>query len=166
VTRDELLDRLRSARADFDQKLAAVPADALAVCPPGSAHSAKDVVAHVTAYDDLVVQRLVAARAGTTTEYYRDRVGWEAFNERIWTDAADMDAEEVLARAARVFASLVREVGRLTDAELESTVGATAALDPAWLEDLAPWELIVIDCCDHYPMHHGVLDAAAGRHGQ
>jgi len=59
-----------------------------------------------------------------------------------------------------VFAALLHEVGRLSDGELETPSGATAALDPAWLAGQAPWELIAIDCYDHYPMHYAALDAA------
>jgi len=159
---EEVLVRLLTARAAFDARLAAVPHDALAVPAPGGTHSVKDIVAHVAAYDDLIVQRLVAARGGTTTAFDRDREGWEAFNERTWREAAALGSDEALARASVVFAALVHEVGRLTDEELGAPVGATAALDPAWLEGRAPWELIAIDAYDHYPMHHAALDAAAG----
>ena len=68
----------------------------------------------------------------------------------------------MLSRAKDVFASLVQEVSRLTDEELNASVASTAALDPAWLEGRAPWELIAIDAYDHYPLHYEALDAAVG----
>lgn len=160
--RDEVLARLKVARAVFDEKLAAVPVEGLALPAPGQAHSIKDIVAHVTAYDDLIVQRLVSARHGSTTAFDRDRVGWEAFNERIWREVADLPAEAVLDRARSAFAALLHEVGQLSDEELDARVGSTAALDPAWLEGRAPWELIAIDAYDHYPLHYAALDAARG----
>ena len=162
MTRDEVLERLTTARAVFDDKVAAVAVDALALPVPGGTHSVKDIVAHVTAYDDLIVLRLVAARRGTTTAFDRDRAGWEAFNERIWREVAELPADVVLARAKDVFVSLVHEVSGLTDEELNAAVAATAALDPAWLGGRAPWELIAIDAYDHHPLHYAALDAAAG----
>lgn len=161
MKREEVLQRLLSARAAFDSRLADVPRETLALPAPGGSHSVSEIVAHIAAYDDLIVQRLVASREGSTTAFDRDREGWEAFNERTWREAAAMRPDEALARAGVVFAALVREVGRLTDEELGAPTGATAALDPAWLEGRAPWELIAIDAFDHYPMHHAALEAAA-----
>ena len=160
MTCDEVLARLASSRAAFDEKLASVPREALMLPLPGSTHSVKDIVFHVSAYDDLVVLRLIASRGGVTTEFDRDREGYEVFNERVWGEAAVIEPDDALARAAEVFAALLHEVGRLSDGELETPSGATAALDPAWLAGQAPWELIAIDCYDHYPMHYAALDAA------
>lgn len=159
--RDEVMTRLSAARSAFDERVAAVPAGVFEAPLPGSPHSPKDVVAHITAYEELIVERLVAARHGATTAFDRDREGWEAFNERVWREAEAIRADRVLRRSREVFAALLRQVEALTDEELEAPVGATAALDPAWLEGKAPWELIAIDAYDHYPMHFAGLEAAA-----
>ena len=161
MTKDEVLARLKLSRAVFDEKLAAVRPESVGVVPSGFAHSPKEVVAHVAAYDDFIVQRLVSARHGSTTAFDRDRDGWEAFNERTWREAAGLKPEAALRRARDVFAALVHEVGQLSDEELGARVGATAALDPAWLEGRAPWQAIGVDSFDHYPMHYDALDAAA-----
>jgi hypothetical protein len=161
MTRDEVLARLIAERGVFDAKVAAVPQDALEVPIPGSTHSVNDVVAHVTAYEELIVERLISARHGATTEFDRDRVGWEIFNERTWREAAGKKPKAVAARSSESFAALLREVGELSDAELAAPTGSTAALDPAWLDGRAPWELIEIDAFGHYPMHYPGLDAAA-----
>ena len=161
MTRNEVLARLKVSRAVFDEKLAAVRPESLGAVPAGSTHSAKDIVAHVTAYDDLIVQRLISARHGSTTAFDRDREGWEAFNERTWREAAALKPDAALRRARDVFAALLHEVGQLSDEELGARVGATAALDPAWLEGRAPWQAIGVDAFDHYPMHYDALDVAA-----
>ena len=162
MTRDEVVERLKASRETFDSKVEAVPYEALCVPAPGSAHSVKDIVAHVAAYDELIVARLRASRDGETTAFDRDREGWEAFNRRTWGEAAEVPLDDVLHRAIDVFASMVHEVGRLSDDELNACAGSTASLDPAWLEGHAPWELIATDTYDHYPMHHGALESAAG----
>jgi predicted metal-dependent phosphoesterase TrpH len=162
MTRDEVLARLTAERATFDAKVAAVPLDALETPVPGSTHSVKDIVAHVTAYEQLIVERLVAARHGAMTAFERDRAGWEVFNERTWREASGKQAKAVLAHSAEVFASLRREIAALSDAELAAPTGATAALDPAWLDGEAPWRMIEIDALGHYPMHYPALDAVRG----
>jgi len=75
MTRGEVLARLKVSRAVFDGKLAAVRLESLDAVPPGATHSVKDIVAHVTAYDDLIVLRLISARHGSTTAFDRDRDG-------------------------------------------------------------------------------------------
>jgi len=161
VTRDEVLDRLRSARTEFDAKLAAVAQDRFESAPDGFAHSPKDVVAHVIAYEELIVERLRAARLGETTAFDRDRDGWKAFNARVWADAARTPTEHVLVRSTLVFNDLITEVELLDDTELNSVTGVTEHLDPAWLEGHSLAELIGIDGFEHYPMHFALLDAAA-----
>jgi hypothetical protein len=160
MTRDEVLGRLRSERARFDAAVVAIPAGRLSFVPAGRAHSPRDIVAHVAAYDRLIVERLRASRNGETTAFDRDRVGWEAFNERVWAAAAQLSAEETIADAAAVFAELLDEIARLSDEELAAPTGATVALDPAWLDGRAPAVLIGIDGFEHYPMHLAALEDA------
>jgi hypothetical protein len=161
MTRDEVLDRLRSTRAAFDERVAAIPARAFTAPVPGGTRSPAEIVRHLTAYDDLVVERLRAARGGETTAFDRDRTGWEAFNERIWAEAVGAGADDVIARSGEVSAALLDEVAALTDAELNEAVGITAVIDPAWLDGHPLWELIGVDVFDHYPMHFAALEAAA-----
>ena len=164
MDREEVLERLRTTRAEFDMRLSAIPPDALEVAPVGYEHAPKHVVAHVNAYERLVVERLQAARVGEQTAFDRDRDGWQRFNARVWGEALELDLATVLAESSRVFAELLDEVSRLTDDELNGVAGVTAAIDQAWLDGHALWELIGVDCFEHYPMHFPVLEAAAGGH--
>ena len=161
MNRDEVLEKLRSSRALFDKKVAAVPTDRLDAAIPGHVHTVGEIVSHVAAYDDLIVQRLRAAHDGRTTEFDRDRVGWEEFNERVWAEAEEKSGSEAVAHARTVFEELLHEVEQLNDAELNQPVGVVEHLDPSWLEGRALWELIGIDAFDHYAMHYAQLDEAA-----
>lgn len=159
--RDEILSKLKARRAEFDAKVARIALEDLERPAPGCPHSPKQIVAHVNAYERLVVERLRAARLGEETAFDRDRVGWEAFNERIWAEAADTPADVVLCTAARDFLALLEEIGMLSSAELTENAGIAVAIDPAWLEGKSLAELIAIDCFEHYPMHYAQLEAAA-----
>ncbi|MBA4370968.1 MAG: hypothetical protein C0418_05245 [Coriobacteriaceae bacterium] len=160
MTRDEVMARLLAARGEFDAKVAAVPPERLDVAPPGHTHSPKEIAAHVDAYEELITERLRAARAGETTAFDRDRVGWKEFNERVWGEARGTEAAVVLERSARVFAEMLAEIGQLTDAELNEVTGVTAVIDPAWLGKHTLGEIVGIDTFEHYPMHFEALDAA------
>jgi hypothetical protein len=161
MTRDEVLTRLRAQRSEFDARVDAIPAEALDAPIPGTTHTPKQIVAHVNAYDRLIVERLRAARLGEMTEFDRDRTGWEAFNDRIWAEAVAVEVDIVLSRSARDFLSLLEEIASLANAELQTLVGVAAGLDPAWLQGRPLWEAIAIDGFEHYPMHFAQLDAAA-----
>ena len=161
MPRDEILRSLRTARAEFDRLLSEIPFERLCEPIPGRARSAKDVVWHVAAYDELMVGRLRAARGGETTAFDRDRVGWEAFNERIWAEAADVDSATACSHADEVFLDLLEEVGRLTDGEICGSDGLVSHVDPAWLQGHTLAEMLGVDGFEHYPMHYDELRAAA-----
>ncbi len=118
-------------------------------------------MAHVAAYDNLIVERLREAREGRTTAFDRDREGWEAFNEHVWEQAKAMEEADVRAQATFAFGDLLTEVAGLTDAELNEDTGATQHIDPAWLDDKTLAKMIAIDSYEHYPMHIDLLKAAA-----
>ena len=162
MTRDEVLARLRETRAEFDKLLAAIPTELLTVPVPGGAHSPKDIVFHVTAYDDLIVRRLRCARTGELTAFDRDRDSYEAFNDRIWREAEACTVPAARAQAARTFLNLLEEIGHLSDEELSGNVGVTKGIDPAWLQERTLAETIGVDGFEHYPMHYAGLAAAAG----
>ena len=166
MTRDEVLARLTAERTEFDRRIEALDLDAFDRVPAGHGHSPREILAHVTAYEQLIVERLRAARAGETTAFDRDRIGWEAFNERVWREAADIGPAVAKARARDVFAELTAGVAALTDEDLNETTDLTRTIDPAWLQGRALWEVIAIDGFDHYPMHYRALDDALTGRGE
>ena len=161
MTRDEVLERLQHARALFDRRVRAIPPERLEVPIPGGTHSPKQIVAHVAAYEELMVGRLRAARAGETTMYDRDRTGWQTFNARVWREAQERDAQAVLEHSDRTFTELIHELVLLHDDELNEAAGITKNIDPDWLEGRELWELIGIDGFEHYPKHYAQLERAA-----
>lgn len=160
MTRDEILQRLTTCRAEFDALVDAIADDAFDLPAPGHAHSPKQIVAHVSAYEQLVVERLRAARLGQTTDLERDRLGWEAFNDHVWAECSSQDAEIVLSSSARTFLCLVEELAGLPDEEFGALSKVAEAIDPGWLRGRALWEALAEDTFEHYPMHIAQLEAA------
>ncbi len=162
MTRDELLHWLLETRGEFNQLVAAIPREKLDKPIHGKKRSARDVIFHVVAYEDLIVQRLRMAQDGETTEFDRDRDGWESFNDRVWAEAPQTDVNTVLARSQRVFNELIEQVRVLQEDELNDSRGIVRYLDPAWLDGRPLWEVIGIDAFEHYPMHYEELKKAHG----
>lgn len=160
MTRDEMLLELKLSRKVFDDKAAEIPVGRLSEPIPGFAHSVAEILYHVSAYERLIVERLVAARHGASTALQRDREGWEAFNAGTWGEASGADPGKVLSRSKEAFDAIVHEIGMLSDDELNAAVGSTASLDQAWLQGREPWRAIAEDSFAHYPQHFAALDAA------
>lgn len=161
MTRDEILDRLKRERAEFDALVEAIPPIAFDRPVPGHLHSPKQIVAHVSEYEQHIVERLKAARLGETTDLDRDRLGWEALNERVWKESESADPGLVLTTSARIFLTMIEELASLEDAEFGALSRVSEAIDPGWLRGQALWEVIGVDTFEHYPMHYAQLEAAA-----
>jgi len=161
MTRDEVVERLQHNRIRFDQRVARIPRDRLDARPKGRVHTPKQVVAHVTSYEALVIERLRAARVGDTTALFRDRVGWEEFNEQVWAESSELDVETVLEQSSTVFADLIGELMMLSDTDMIEDTGVIANIDPAWLQGRTFAQVVAVDCFDHYPMHYEELELAA-----
>ncbi len=160
MTRDELLGWLLETRKEFDELVSAIPKEALEKPIPGKSHSARDVIVHVTAYEDLIVQRLRNAQNEETTAFDRDHDGWESFNDRVWAEAKEVDPPTALARSHRVFRELIEQVRVLQDDEINGRGGIVRYLDPAWLDGRKLYEAIGVDAFEHYPMHFEDLKKA------
>lgn len=161
MTRDEVLERLQHARGLFDRRVRAIPPERFDIPVPGGTHTPKQIVAHVTAYEALIVGRLRAARLGETTLYDRDRTGWEIFNARKWTESEGADAATVLADSNRTFTELIHEIVLLHDDELNTNAGITAHIDSSWLGGRTLAQMIAIDGFEHYPKHYVQLERGA-----
>jgi hypothetical protein len=159
MTRDEILEQLTHERAQFDALVDAIAADAMDRPVPEHIHTPKQIVAHVSAYEQLVVERLRAARLGQTTDLERDRLGYEAFNDHMWSQCESQETEVVLASSARTFLMLVEELAGLPDEEFGALSKVAEAIDPGWLRGRNLWEALAEDTFEHYPMHCAQLEA-------
>lgn len=159
MTRDELLVELALARRVFDDKVAAVPADAVRDEVPGFGHSIAQLVAHIAQYDRLVVDRLESAGHGAMTELPADRDP-QGYERTTWTFADGWPFDQVMRRAHANFETLVSRMREVEDDELSGRIGAGGVLDRTWLRGRPPWRAILDDTASHYLEHEPMLDAA------
>jgi len=160
VTRDQMLVELAVSRATFDNKVASLPRDSLREELPGYGRSVAQLVAHVSAFDRLVVQRLASADRAAMTSLAIDHGDYERHEQATWTFADTWRTDRVLERAKADFESLTLNVRNLSDDELNGRIGSGGVLDPAWLRGRAPWQAIAADTFEHYREHLDMLDEA------
>ncbi len=158
------LETLRSARAAFDELLVAVGVDRMTQPIDESGWSAKDVVAHITAYERWLVAQLRGTLRGappTNREMYGADTppdGAEPFDiDRLNAAMRDRDAalslDEVLQLAGQTFADLLAVLADLPAAAFERP----GLLD--WAPDDALPRLIDRQVIDHYRQHEPAIRA-------
>jgi hypothetical protein len=149
---------LRTERVRWNALLAQVGADRMEVPGVEGEWSGKQLVAHLTWYEQGIVDgaRQVAA-TGTFTRP-RDRgplagLTLDERNDRIAAESRDRPLADVLAEADRTFEQLVR---------LIEAVPQDVLNDPHLLglpDDLVPWMGVANNSYSHYRQHEGSLRA-------
>ncbi len=149
-----VLARARAGRAEFEAKLAHFDESEMTISRPPMGWSVKDLMAHITFWEDYALQRFAEALRGETprllgqvTEQEINRVNQEAL------DAGRAKSLEVVrSEFTQVYAALIAQVEALPD-------------DPAdpfwslWPEPDMPWKLVHWNTYGHYAEHAEMLHA-------
>jgi hypothetical protein len=143
-----IVEQMGAQRARFEQTLAGMSeADMIAV-PVQERWTAKDIVAHITAWERKLIGWLRAATrrqwpdipaTGTWGTYI------EQFNDRCYAENRDRPLAEVMAQSHRVFTELMAELEALPE-------DPHHALWSVWEGGRPPWRLLA-SFYDHYREH-------------
>lgn len=149
-TKAELLDQIRQGRAAWEALLAEVPSARWDAPGVEDSWSVKDIIAHVTACERWMAERLESVQAGgpfvPPDDPYADEDVDEQ-NARMQAESRALSLSTVLADAPRAHAQLLAAVEALDDADLH---------DPARLgmpPDRQPWNVIAGNAHSHYAEH-------------
>ncbi len=149
MEKGDLIRRVRSARARWDDLLGRVD-DGLALKPGTEGElSAKDITAHVTWYEREVV-RMLRTRTMDISGLWA--LGPDERNVAIHEEARAMSLEDVREESARVFAALIRQLELLPE-EAYADASRFSNMPPDW----EPWKLIAGNTIWHYPDHTGAI---------
>lgn len=170
TTKTELLERMRVGRAAWDERIARVDPETLTEPSLAGGWSAKDLIAHVAAYERWTAAQLRALRTGrplTNLEQYgtaEPPAGFDALdlderNAALYAIARDLPMAEAQAQSAAAFAALVAAVEALD----EVTLATTGALD--WTGDRTLLEILPEQSYDHYAQHADDVQALVDKQG-
>ncbi|MBN1643006.1 MAG: ClbS/DfsB family four-helix bundle protein [Anaerolineae bacterium] len=145
MTRSRLLDQVRSGRAQFGALLDEL--DRAHMGTPGvqGAWSVKDIVAHVTAWEERMVAWLGQAAHGELD--LPDWRGVDDMNEQTYQERKDWPLDEVMATFAQVGAQAIAAIEATPEPDLFAP-GRFAGLG-----DGALWRLVAANTFEHYPAH-------------
>jgi hypothetical protein len=150
---------LRAGRARWDALLVEVGPDRLDVPGVDGTWSIKQIVAHLTWYDGVVVEG--ARQLMRTGSYVREGLRALSMDERnaiLAGQSRTRPAPAVLAESERIFGQLLAVVAACPDDLLN---------DPRRLglpDDVAPWTLVANNSYAHYQQHAQAIRAWLDRH--
>jgi hypothetical protein len=164
MTKTDLLECIRAARVEWEAALAAVPARRLT--EPGAAGewTVKDVLAHVSYWEDWQADQLEALQRGETTMVTRQGTPPGALsddtderNAAIYALYRERPLPEVLDMARLSYPRLLALVERLSDAQLNDRQTY------AWTFGYPVWRMIAGNTYTHHPKHAADLRAWLAR---
>ena len=153
MNKRELLETMQAERAQWQSLLDEVGTGRMTQAGVAGDWSVKDIVAHVTAYERWLVERLEGARRGEKVEIAADQLDLEPRNALIQEEHKAEPLPQVLAESQEVFQQLVALVEELGDEDLMDPDRLGAHLDPAWSENQPLWQGIAADSYEHYRQH-------------
>lgn len=140
-----LIDKIKSSRAVFDERLRLVPPEKLnqPIAPGGM--TVKEVVYHI-AWHEEQMSGMLRDRALVGSPWWD--LPTDDRNAHIQAEAAPIPVPEVLAYAAASISTLLAELQMLPDEALDDPA-FFAGMPPDW----SPADLLAQNTYEHYPEH-------------
>jgi hypothetical protein len=158
MTSSRLAEILRGERNQWNALLEQVGLDRMDIPGVEGEWSVKQLVAHLTWYEQAVVEGAQQAlKTGTFSRRRPDGVGLDEINALIMEESRARPASDVLAEADAVFAQLLTLIAACPDAMLN---------DPQLLglsDDMPPWMRVANNSYAHYREHEPALRAWLAR---
>jgi hypothetical protein len=154
MTKDRFIEVMRSERERWEALLADIGRGEWDSPPVPGKWSARDIAAHVTAYERGLVDWLEAARQGTALTFADlDHPDVDYRNAMIVKESQSKSLEEVRAEANRVFRRLMALVEDTPEQALLDARAVEWYVKPRWGKLRALWQCIADDSYRHYRQH-------------
>ncbi len=149
-----LLAKIRRERAQLDALLASLDDEAMLAPAREDAWTAKDILAHLTAWEQRLLRWLERWRETGDPDRPEIGVTWDGFdtlNERDYTAAKEKSVADVRKEAGESYEAVVRALGELSEDEL--------ATHPE-MPDGPSWSWIIgANTYRHYQPHREEMEA-------
>ncbi len=145
MTKTELFNQLKTARAEWDALIGTIDPKWMAETGVEGPRSAKDIIAHVIWYEREMVGML-NARALVGSDLWE--LPQDERNAVLLEENRNRSLDDVLTESKQVFEQLLLAVQALSE---------QAVNDPSRFKDMptqwVPWQVIAGNTFDHYPVH-------------
>ena len=140
ITKAELLEKVRAARAEWEALLAQIDPERLSEPGVTSDWSVKDIVAHIGFWERSVLDGLRTGERGLQGEV-------DEVNERVFRINRDRPLDEVLAEAREIYRDLLATIEAVPEDALTAPGWFT------WTGGRPVWVVIAGNTYWHYPEH-------------
>ena len=145
------MTKLRHGRAAWEATIAKIPQTRLTEPALAGGWSVKDVIAHVTWFEEEMVA-VIEARALVGSELWL--LPADERNRAIYEEQRERPLADILAGSERAGRQLLQQADALTEEEL---------INPARFKDMppdwVPWQIIAGNSFNHYPDHIADMEA-------
>ena len=158
MTKARLLDLIRAERARFEEIIAPLSDSQMTEPNVQGKWSVKDILAHVSAWEEHVLEMLEADARGETPAL----ITWaevDRINEQFYQQNRDRSLEDVRTGFNRSLQRMLDMVEARSEEELLSPERF------AWLRGTPLWLMVASDTFDHYTEHGARIRAWLGRPG-
>jgi hypothetical protein len=154
MNKNKFLHILRSERTQWEDLLSEVGISRMELTGAAGEWSVKDIVAHISAYEQGLVEWLRAASCGETVEFpVLDHPDLDYRNQLIYSVNRARTLEDVLQEAEEVFRELIQIVASLSEEELLDPDKTAWFVVHRWKEARPLWRCIADDSYNHYKQH-------------
>ncbi len=145
----QLLDAMRKSYADFSALLASLSSEQMTTPAVNSNWSVKDNIAHLTAWQQRVVNMLPAIREQRELPDPTPAMTLEEINEMYYQQFKAQSLDQILQTFQATSQQFI--------AEVESTSIDDLTRPIAWLNEGPVWEYIVGDSYEHFQEHSAII---------
>jgi hypothetical protein len=160
MDRATLFDKIHTRQAEFDALLAGLSEQQMTTPGVNGAWSVKDILAHLTNWEHLTVDRVRAAAHHQEPQLLRitNEDEMNDYNDRSYEENRSRPLQDVLSGYRQTHAQLLDAVQEIGDDDL---------LTPnrfAWLEDRAIWQVVAANTYEHIDEHIPAIQTWVAQH--
>ena len=154
MDKTQFLTVLASERDKFERIIDAVGMHRMDRSGVSGSYSTRDVIAHLTAYEQALVTWLKKAKAGRVyVDPVLDQPDLAARNAIVCEANRHRSAEEIVTSFRETFGQLEESVRLLTDDELANPEVTAWFVVPRWQQKQELWKCIANDSYEHHQQH-------------
>ncbi|GCE13866.1 DinB family protein [Tengunoibacter tsumagoiensis] len=156
IQKEQFLERIRTGYTTFQELLQPLTPEQLTTPNVNGQWSIKDNLAHLSAWQKLVLNKIEALRFGVDRLHPPSSKDEDAINEEIYQQNKDLSLAEVQADFQATSQQLLAATEQLSEEQLNSPY--------PWGGTYAVWENIAGNTYDHYQEHATIILSWLAQH--
>ncbi len=157
IDKTQLLNDIRSSYTNLETVLAPLSAEQMTTPGVNGSWSIKDNIAHLSAWQRVLLNRLEAVRNNTApSEELYDEETVDTLNERFYQQDTSRSLDDVLAEFRSLYQQVIEQVQALSNDDLNRPL--------SWREGEPVWPTIVGNTNEHYQEHAQIIQDWLAKH--